>query len=59
MSSPAARRLTVIFTGSSVRTVVQDQPLHALAVTTATTLLDAAGASGEGLSTWSRASQQS
>ncbi|MGW1887408.1 TetR/AcrR family transcriptional regulator [Streptomyces sp. NPDC001970] len=38
-----ARQLTVVFDGSSVRAVVQAQPLHGLAVTTATTLLDAAG----------------
>ncbi|MFF3580319.1 hypothetical protein [Streptomyces mirabilis] len=41
--SPAPRRLTVVFDGSSVRAVVQAQPLHGLAVTTATTPLDARG----------------
>ncbi|MET7851700.1 TetR/AcrR family transcriptional regulator [Streptomyces avermitilis] len=38
-----ALQLTVVFDGSSVRAVVQAQPLHGLAVTTATALLDAAG----------------
>ncbi|WP_370076656.1 TetR/AcrR family transcriptional regulator [Streptacidiphilus sp. MAP12-16] len=38
-----ARQLTVVFDGSSARTVVQAQPLDGLAVATATVLLDAAG----------------
>ncbi|MCX5554568.1 TetR/AcrR family transcriptional regulator [Streptomyces sp. NBC_00038] len=38
-----ASQLTVVFDGSSVSAVVQAQPLRGLAVTTATTLLDAAG----------------
>ncbi|WP_371596815.1 TetR/AcrR family transcriptional regulator [Streptomyces sp. NBC_00564] len=38
-----ASQLTVVFDGSSVRAVVQAQPLQGLAVTTAATLLDAAG----------------
>jgi AcrR family transcriptional regulator len=38
-----ARQLTVVFDGSSARTVVQAQGLDGLAVLTARTLLDAAG----------------
>ena len=38
-----ARQLTVVFDGSSARSVVQAQPLDGLAIATATVLLDAAG----------------
>ncbi|WP_081982530.1 TetR/AcrR family transcriptional regulator [Streptacidiphilus albus] len=38
-----ARQLTVVFDGSSARSVVQDQPLDGLATATAIVLLDAAG----------------
>ncbi len=39
-----AQQLTLTFDGCGARTVVTGQPLNGLAVTTATTLLDAAGA---------------